>query len=71
MQRIIRMAELPSIVGLHQAAIYMQVREGTFPKPVQLGKRATGWRSGDIEDWMKTRPDSELSPCGKHAQVEE
>ena len=28
---------------------------GTFPKPVQLGERAVGWRLSEIDDWLDTR----------------
>jgi hypothetical protein len=29
---------------------------GAFPKPIQLGERAVGWRDSDIEAWIETRP---------------
>jgi len=29
--------------------------EGNFPKPVQLGKRAVGWRESDIAAWLQSR----------------
>jgi prophage regulatory protein len=28
----------------------------TFPKPVRLGKGSIGFRVGDIERWVDTRP---------------
>jgi prophage regulatory protein len=32
--------------------------EGTFPKPVKLGKRAVGWRASDIAAWLESRSES-------------
>lgn len=32
--------------------IYRESREGTFPAPVQLGKRRLAWLEKDIQDWV-------------------
>ena len=43
------------ITGLGESAIYLRVAAGTFPKPIDLGGRARGWRSSDIDRWIEER----------------
>ena len=31
------------------------IAEGSFPKPVKLGKRAVGWREADLRAWLNSR----------------
>lgn len=55
MNRLIRMTELPDIVGYKPWSIYRLIREGQFPRPVKLGQRAVAWRQSDISDWINSR----------------
>jgi len=55
MNRLIRMTELPDIVGYKPWSIYRLIREGQFPRPVKLGQRAVAWRESDISDWINSR----------------
>lgn len=32
--------------------LWRKVKEGTFPKPVKLSERITGWNVGDVRAWM-------------------
>ncbi|MBF0427210.1 MAG: AlpA family transcriptional regulator [Magnetococcales bacterium] len=53
------MLRLPAVkarTGLCRTGIYNRVREGGFPRPVNLGGRAVGWRESDVEDWLASRP---------------
>jgi prophage regulatory protein len=29
------------------------MNHGEFPRPVRIGRRAVGWRSSDVEEWLK------------------
>ena len=53
--RILRRAEVESFVGLSRSTLYAMMAEGTFPKPVKLGKRAVGWPETAISDWLESR----------------
>lgn len=53
--RLIRMRELPPIVGLKPAMIYRLRALGEFPQPVKLYGRAVAWRSDDIAEWIASR----------------
>lgn len=48
---VLRMKDLPRFVGLSRTAIYKQVKDGTFPRPVSLGGNAVGWRIEELKQW--------------------
>jgi prophage regulatory protein len=54
-QRLIRLPEVESIVGLKKSAIYSAVREGKFPAPIKLSRRAVCWNSQAIDAWVLAR----------------
>ena len=54
--RIVRMNELPSLVGLSERSIYRREAVGEFPARLKLGPNAIGWRLSDIETWIASRP---------------
>ena len=37
---------------MSRSTIYQRVREGTFPPPVNLGKRAVGWLASEVDAWL-------------------
>jgi prophage regulatory protein len=53
--RILRMAELKTRIGLSRSTIYEFQNSGNFPRSVSLGSRAVGWLESDIEAWMESR----------------
>ena len=53
--KILRRQELENILGLSRSTIYAWMEEGSFPRPVRLGKRAVGWREADIAAWLESR----------------
>ncbi len=53
--RMVRLAEVIRTTGRCRSSIYAGIREGTFPKPVKIGKRAVAWSSEDISNWMAER----------------
>lgn len=50
--RMLRLREVESRTGLRRATIYKRAKEGTFPKPVPLGKNSSGWVESEIEAWL-------------------
>lgn len=64
LQKILRLRELTAVTGLKRSAIYAQIAEGTFPKPIPLGERAVGWLESDIENWQQERI---AARCAGHA----
>jgi predicted DNA-binding transcriptional regulator AlpA len=56
MLRLIKMKELPSIVGIGRTTIYELIAAGEFVPPVQLTPTTCAWRSDLIEKWINERP---------------
>ncbi|WP_394648239.1 AlpA family phage regulatory protein [uncultured Sphingomonas sp.] len=54
--RILRRPEVGRIVGLGRSSIYRLMNEGVFPRPILIGRRAVGWTSSSIDDWLTSRP---------------
>ena len=50
---LLRRRELEQKLKISRSLIYAMMSEGTFPKPIKLGRRAVGWRSSDIDKWLK------------------
>ena len=41
--------------GLSKTALYQKISEGTFPKPVRLGRKAVGWIESELDAWIADR----------------
>lgn len=54
-KRLIRRQEVQHRVGVGRSTIYRWMADGSFPKPVQLGKRSVGWIEHEIDDWLRSR----------------
>ena len=50
--RIMRLKDVMDTTGLGRSYIYKLIADGMFPKPVQLGARATWWVSDEVESWI-------------------
>lgn len=54
---LLKMPKLRAYLGgMSHSAIYDQVKAGTFPAPVRLGKKAVAWRRADVDAWLASRP---------------
>ncbi len=47
-ERVIRLSELTGILNVSKSHIYAQIEKGNLPRPVKLGKRASGWLLSEI-----------------------
>jgi prophage regulatory protein len=54
-ERLLKLAEVMEITALGRASIYQQVKRGTFPKPIKLGRRSTAWPASEIQAWIRDR----------------
>ncbi|SHJ32445.1 helix-turn-helix transcriptional regulator [Cycloclasticus pugetii] len=50
-----RLPAVKSRTGLARSTIYKYIQQGCFPRPIQLGKKAVGWKSNDIDEWIESR----------------
>ena len=50
--------KLPKIIrqtGLSAPTIYRRAKQGTFPRPVKVGVRASAWLGREIDAWVAAR----------------
>lgn len=53
---IYRERDLDAVTRMSRKAREDAMREGEFPKPIQLSVRARGWLVSEIHDWLASRP---------------
>lgn len=53
--QIIRLLEVKTLTGLSGSSIYRMASKGTFPKPIKLGERSSGWIVSELEQWLEQR----------------
>lgn len=55
-ERLLRRQEVEALTSLSKVCIYRRVKEGSFPRPVNLGGRRVAWRLSEVRRWMDERP---------------
>jgi len=50
-----RLSQLKKQLSVSRSSIWAWVKEGSFPKPIKLGKNCTAWNSSDIDNWIEER----------------
>ena len=53
--RLLRRLEVEARTGLSRSSIYARMAEGTFPRPIRLGKYGVGWIEAEIDEWVRNR----------------
>ncbi|HJA78202.1 MAG TPA: AlpA family phage regulatory protein [Candidatus Desulfovibrio intestinavium] len=49
----VRLAEVLRLIPVSKTAWFKGVSEGRFPRPVKLGRRASGYRVQDVRDLIE------------------
>lgn len=55
MTKMLKRTDVEVMIGLSRSTIYVGIAEGTFPKPIRVGRRAVRFLQSDIEQWIKDR----------------
>ena len=50
-----RITYLAKKLVISKSTIWLWVKEGSFPKPIRLGKNSVAWLASDIENWIQSR----------------
>lgn len=50
--KLLRLRDVASRVGMSKATIYRRIALGEFPRPVSVGGASVRWRESDIDGWM-------------------
>jgi len=60
---ILRRSQVEKLTGRSYSSIRRDIARGAFPKPVQIGPRAIGWRSHEVRAWLDSRTVAALPPA--------
>ncbi|MDB2170257.1 helix-turn-helix transcriptional regulator [Citrobacter farmeri] len=52
--QFIDMVFITSLTGLTDKWFYKLIKDGTFPKPIKLG-RSSRWLKSEVENWLQER----------------
>lgn len=53
--------ETLALLPFSPATLWRKVKAGTFPRPVKLSDRVTGWQVGAVRAWMATQATAQVS----------
>lgn len=60
---VVDMAQLLQLLpALSKSTIEEERRQGRFPQPRLLSGRKVGWLISEVENWLESRPVSDLPP---------
>lgn len=54
-KRLIRIGEVCNTVGLSRSKVRLMVREGEFPKHIQLTATTVAWDFDQVQAWIQQR----------------
>lgn len=55
--KILRLPGVQEMTGMARSTLYKAIKDGEFPAPISLGRRAVGWLETDIRAWLQGRID--------------
>ena len=53
--QFLRLPEVLRRTGLSRTALYEQIKNESFPKPIRIAKRSVAWTDEDINRWCNER----------------
>ena len=53
--RFLRVRTVVEMIGLSKSTLYARIRDGSFPKPIQIGAQTVVFLESEIFDWMKDK----------------
>ena len=51
--RILRPSQVLARTGLSKSTLYELVAKGSFPSPIRISGRATGWIEAEVDAWIR------------------
>ena len=52
MNQLLRLPQIMNRIGLRPTRIYELMGDGSFPKPIRLGKRAVALLESEVDAWI-------------------
>lgn len=54
-RRVWRLPDVLEQTGLSRSTIYEMIGQGEFRRQINLGRRAVGWSSDEVLDWIDSK----------------
>lgn len=54
-EKLLKLPDVCNAVAMRKGGVYKAIREGRFPAPVKLGKRAVAWPESVVQSWIANR----------------
>lgn len=54
-ENFLRLSDVMKRTGLSRSSIYLNIKNGHFPKNISIGARSVGWLESEINAWMQNR----------------
>ena len=51
--RFLRLPQVLEMTGMSKTYIYARIKDGTFPKQIQLGSRSVVWSEQEVTKWLE------------------
>ena len=55
-ERMLRRRSVERMTGLSKSTLYRLIKQGSFPPPLRLTRKAVRWRSEEVHQWLSGRP---------------
>jgi prophage regulatory protein len=67
--RFVRPRQVLEMIGVSRTTLWRMVQSGTFPPPVRITERNSGYILEAVEEWMKARAEGRpWNPPSPHIQ---
>jgi len=58
MSKVLKVKQVAEEINVSVQQIYKLVSKGTFPKPIKLGERGSGWVTSEVDAWLQSKVDA-------------
>ena len=52
MEQLYKIEQVEALIGRKRSAIYNDIRAGTFPAPLHVGKKSSRWPASTLQQWL-------------------
>lgn len=53
--KLLTAKQVLAMIGIGRTTLYAMMREGEFPKPIQITKGRVAWIGSEVEKWVMER----------------
>ena len=50
--RLLRLSDVVAKVAMGKTTVYAMIKQGTFPRPMEIAPQLVRWRASDIDAWI-------------------